>query len=383
MKHALVRFFESLVIVAIILVLVQTFLEDFAVLAGWDWPTRKVLIFTGFGFDLFFTLEFLIRFFNAFSRGEAWVYFSRRRGWVDFLAAVPLILFNSGPMVLALLAGGGVTRGLGGVFNVLKVAKAIRIARILRLLRILKVFKQIKYVSSPMAQRHLAKITTVAITATVFTFFVWSLLESGGIIPNEVENEYVRAQELTARRTASELDSPGVPDDEAESVIRASMEDNPHLLIVKERGETLVSRYSNEEFSRLYGPTDYGYMQAGSYGFFFSRLPLDRDRSKRNLLFFVIIVAMVIAFLAYYSPHFAITVTDPIHVMRRGMEDLGYNLEVRVPGRYEHDDIFELAKLYNEVHLPLKERMGEDESGSQASDLSLSDLDGFLKGNKS
>jgi hypothetical protein len=280
-------------------------------------------------------------------------------------------------MVVALVAGGSVARGLGGVFNVLKVAKAIRIARILRLLRILKVFKQIKYVSSPMAQRHTAKITTAAITATVLTFFAWSLLESGGLIPDEVEREFMRSQRVTAQRSAQSLT--GASMERAEREMRRLLERNPNLLLVKRDGETVVSRYGNPELDRRFGPGDYGYLETGGFGFFFSRLPLERERAKKTLLFFVIIVAMVLTFLAYYSPHFAITVTDPIHVMVKGLSEPGYNLEVSVPPRYRGDDVFRLAQLYNEEYLPLKERMSEEEGPSQ-SDLSLSDLSGFLGG---
>ena len=45
---------ESVVVVAILLVLVQTFLEDFAVLSDWIWSSRRILVITGFAFDLFF-----------------------------------------------------------------------------------------------------------------------------------------------------------------------------------------------------------------------------------------------------------------------------------------------------------------------------------------
>ena len=53
---------ENIVLAAIFLVLVQTFIEDLAVVAGWSWSVRRVLILTGFGFDFFFTVEFLTRF---------------------------------------------------------------------------------------------------------------------------------------------------------------------------------------------------------------------------------------------------------------------------------------------------------------------------------
>src|SRR6056297_2560687 len=154
------RFFESLVVLAIVLVLIQTFLEDLALVAGWNWTVRRVLVITGFGFDLFFTIEFFIRFFAATSQGSAREYLFHQKGWIDLFASVPLLLFNSGPLMAALFLGGGSVSALGGVFNILKVAKAIRIARILRLLRVLKVFKNIKHTGSFMAQRHLARITS-------------------------------------------------------------------------------------------------------------------------------------------------------------------------------------------------------------------------------
>ena len=60
------NFFESFIVIAILLVLVQTFLEDFAVLAGWNWEIRRNFIITGFIFDSLFTIEFLVRYFSAF-----------------------------------------------------------------------------------------------------------------------------------------------------------------------------------------------------------------------------------------------------------------------------------------------------------------------------
>ena len=62
---------ESVVIAAIFLVLAQTFLEDFAVLIGWTWSTRMILVYAGFFFDLFFTVEFLSRLYAAVYSGRA------------------------------------------------------------------------------------------------------------------------------------------------------------------------------------------------------------------------------------------------------------------------------------------------------------------------
>jgi hypothetical protein len=46
------------------------------------------------------------------------------------------------------------------------------------------------------------------------------------------------------------------------------------------------------------------------------------------------------------------TVSDPIYVMRKGMEENGYNLEVKEDPRFPEDDIFALARAYNETFLP-------------------------------
>ena len=70
--------------------------------------------------------------------------------------------------------------------------------------------------------------------------------------------------------------------------------------------------------------------------------------------------------LIYYSPHFALTVTDPIHVMRKGLEDDTYNLEVRVPERYRDDDVYKLADAYNRIYLPMKDRQKGQEEGTSS-----------------
>src|SRR5690606_27697147 len=62
---------ESLLTLAIVWVLLQTFLEDFSIVLGWSWPIRRVLVFTGLFFDVFFTVEFVLRYVAAVSQGTA------------------------------------------------------------------------------------------------------------------------------------------------------------------------------------------------------------------------------------------------------------------------------------------------------------------------
>jgi hypothetical protein len=362
---------ENFVVIVIILVLIQTFLEDFAIVAGWEWDLRRTLIFSGFCFDLFFTIEFLIRLFYAVLDGKVNDYIFHRRGWIDFLASIPLLLLNSGPAVAAILLGGGAALGMGGFLNVLKVVKAIRIARILRLLRVLKIFKQIKYADSRMAQRHIATITAISITTLVLMVFLFGILSPITGLPS-IEKTYQRdfTTSFSMIRTNLEEDRPRTAGFIAEN--------SPELMIYKMGDETFFSRYEDEAYREDFGPNDYSYIQQGNHTAFYDMRPVHELQSKYNLLFFVIVIALVVMLLVYYCPHFAITVTDPIHVMRRGMEDDSYNLEVKVPERYEDDDIFQLASLYNEVYLPLKDR-NTAETGGGIADLKMDDIQDLLE----
>ena len=350
-RRPLVSFLESLVIAAILLVLVQTFLEDYAVLSGWGVDLRNRLLLAGFFFDLFFTIEFLIRLYYALMERRVGRYLTLERGWIDFLASVPLLMFNSGPFALTFLTGGGIALGLGGILNLLKVIKAIRIARILRFLRIIKIFRKIKNVSSPMAQRHVASITAISVTVMVscllfFTFFSSTLQLDG------LDTAFTGQQTATADYLAEKTEDPA----DFVLALETLKQTRTKLLIVKVRGQTLFSRYSNDYYSRYFAPGDYSYLSRDELELFFDQRSYVSQLARESILFFVIVVLVVLAYLLIYSPHFALTVTDPIHVMRRGLGEEDYNLEVRVPQRYSSDDVFELARLYNEKYLPLKDR---------------------------
>ena len=52
-------FFESLVVVVIIVALAHTFLEDFSILAGWTVAARRWIIWAGLVIDVIFTIESL------------------------------------------------------------------------------------------------------------------------------------------------------------------------------------------------------------------------------------------------------------------------------------------------------------------------------------
>ena len=372
MTKRLVNFFESLVIAAILLVLVQTFLEDFSVLAGWDTGRRNMILLAGFYFDLFFTIEFLIRLYYALLDRRAMNYLLRQRGWIDFLASVPLLMLSSGPWALALFTGETLFLGMGGILNLLKVVKAIRIARILRFMRIIKLFRHLKNVTSPMAQRHVATVTSIAITVLVLSLLLFSgfaeTLNMDALSSTFIDHHRRLAAELTARAAD--------PADFVQTLdVLEATEDS--LLIVKFRGRTLFSRHEDGYYRQYFGPGDYSYAAEGDLELFFDMRSFSREAAGQSLLFFALVLLIVAAYLLIYSPIFALSVSDPIHVMRRGLAESDYNLEVKIPDHYREDDLFRLAALYNEKYLPLKDR-SEPAAETPLLDLNSADIDDLL-----
>jgi len=371
MQKKIKSFVESIVVMAIFLVLIQTFLEDYSVLAGWSWNFRKILIYSGFGFDLFFSIEFLIRFFSALLNKKGSIYFLEGKGWIDFLASIPLLIFNSGPSFFALITGSGFFFGMGGLLNILKIIKVIRIARILRLLRILKIFRQIKHTGSLMAQRHIAKITTLSITTFVFTLLVFSIF-SGLIALPSSEVKFENNQKLSISKFIENKDNTNLSEAAGNFADYES-----DLLIIKNNGNTIFSRFDNPFYSTVFGPGDYKYFKTSEFEFFFDVRELSQIQAISNIMFFLVVVMSVLVFLVYYSPHFAMTISDPIHVMKRGFLEKDYNLEVEIPELYKNDDIYKLGSLYNEIYLPMKVR--ETDTGNSHTNLSMDDFEDLFK----
>lgn len=365
-----VAFFENMVVVAIILVLIHTLVEDIANMYGWRWSTRALLIYSGFLFDLFFTVEFLIRFFNALLRRNLIGYIRDRRGWVDFIASVPLLILNSGPAALSAFTGVSTIATTAGVFGALKVVKAIRIARVLRLLRFLKIFRHIKHVDSIMAQRHLSRIATTIVTIVIVVLVSFSFIS--GVLG------FPALEDTFEEYTVEALNSRASADLSNEQVAELAAL-RPDVLIFRRGGETLFARYDDNYFSDYYGPSDYTYLTFGEDTEVFIDLrPIVAHDAAADLLHFVIIILIILSVLFVYGPHFASTISDPVQIMRRGLGEKGYSLQVLIHPRYENDETFSLAKEYNDTFLPIKDRHDRESDGGTIVDFDFKDVKEFL-----
>lgn len=383
MEKNKINIWELLVTACIVLVIIHTFLEDFAFLSGSSESIQKMLLVAGFFFDLFFTVEFLVRLYVSRHKRGAIFYFVHEKGWIDFLASIPLLVFNSGPQFITFLGTSfGITgfAGAAGFLSMLKLIKTIRIARVLRLLRMVKIFKNIKYADSKMAQRHLAKIITISITVLVVCLFLFAtFIEAAGIIKAGDLYSYQKNKLITLfkKQNENEKDFKAV----LNSLETLSYAHN--LLVLKINKKTMYSKYSQDIYNTVFTKDDYEYKKEGLIELYFDirdeNLAISKNQAKDSLIFFFIVLLIVISYLVFYSPHFAITVTDPIYVMKRGLKEIDYNLEVKIPEIYEDDDVFELGKLYNEKYLPLKDRELSAEDHSELNmDMEIGDLNDLI-----
>ena len=230
----------------------------------------------------------------------------------------------------------------------------------------LKIFKQIKNAESVMAQRHVSKISTISISVVVFSLFFVTAL-SGPLGFPVVEDIFELERESVLRNMPENAEKDT-------DLLTAYASRERTLLIVRYHGETLYSRYDNHFYRQWFGPGDYDYTVEGGWEYFFDTTALAAVHAKENIMFFVIVVLTVLAYAFFYSPHFALTISDPVHVMRRGLDEQSYNLEVKIPPRYAGDDIYRLAASYNEKYLPLKDRTREVETNADSLDLKMEDL---------
>ena len=388
-RSGIATFFETITTIAIILVLLQTFLEDLSMALS----LHKSLIFSikisAIAFDLFFTFEFLIRFFSAVAKKRGKIYFVCEKGWIDLIASVPLLFLVSGPYFLQSLFGisiAGLLVGSVGAGRTLKVIKAIRVTRILRFIRMLKIFGKIKNVQSPMVQRHITRLSTLIVFSLSFFFITISLLESFDLIPNATET--INQKEASIIRQIDEADN-FVANGMRKEYLLSIIENNPTIAYFSYNNSPYINKINdldktsgeipkvssseieliNQRETALYSIDN----SVKDVELVFSQTETLKVQAIRDMVNFVMILFMMMIILIFYSPHFARTVTDPIYVMRKGFEKRDYTLTVKIPKKLEEDDVYMLAKSYNDRWLPAKMRRLSSDSVERPK-LSLEDI---------
>jgi hypothetical protein len=330
----------ALLAAAITLAVAQALLEDVSVLAAWPAAPRQAVRLAGFFLDLYFTSEFLARLGLALSERRAESYLGPERGWLDFLASAPLLVLASGPWAVDLLFGTALcTTGL---------LAAARVARALRLLRPARLGFGLLERAPGMAAGHASLLALLG--SAVLALGLTAAVLTGSLRPG-LQRELDRRQELTAAGLA-QASSPATAATALQSLVRA----DPSLLVAREGQATLYSRQADDLYAREFALGDYRYLRAGDLELFFDIRPAVSEAAAQDLLFQLLVLLLLAGLFGFYAPHFTRVVTDPLEVMRRGLAEDGFNLQVRVPEDRREEEVFRLAREYNERWLPLKDR---------------------------
>jgi len=424
-------FWETLIFIAIILVIGQTFLEELGVLRGWRVKTRHLLIFSGLFFDLLFTIEYLVRQIRAALKKEGLRYFFKSRGWIDLISSIPLLLLNSLPQTLRIvLAAEGDDGALPAFVNLMKVVKAVRITRVLRFIRTIKLFGKIHNADSVMAQRHISRLASLLVLSIIAVLILGSFLGTGIDEERTIAERTARFEMVTAAAWGHSLlmkpqeavqialaagkgatvsvysvtNSKGGPvalrpDLDSEEMGRllgivlplpgaSKIFDSAYLtrLLASEQYCLSVSlngkgrvyqRVKESRFRDYYDRDDFFTCKTGKLLFYVSLKDIRRVEATQNLLSLFLILTIVLCLIVVYTKHFAQTVSDLIHVMKRGMSEPDYNLQVKIREQYKEDEVFQLAALYNDEWLSVKDRyrpLGDSDSRNSASSITLDDF---------
>jgi hypothetical protein len=347
----------------ILLAVAQAVLEDVSALAGWPAGARQVVRLAGFFLDLFFTIEFLAGLGLALGERRAGRYLMRERGWLDFLTGVPLLVLVSGPAAAGLLLGPTPLHSLA--LDTLGVLTAVRVARVLRLLRPARLAAGLWPPASGMAARHASLLALLG--SAVLVLGLAALAVSGPRRPG-LESELARRQLLAAEHLRQASGRPGRSPAGMPAGLREELgilvRSDDCLLVVREGGATLYSRHPDAVYEREFAPGDYRYVQAGDLELFFDTRAAAREAAAQSLLFQALVLLLLLVLYLLYAPHFVRTVSDPLEVMRRGLAEESFNLEVRVPETHGGEEVFRLAREYNERLLPLKDRSRQGASES-------------------
>ena len=303
-------FWESFIVVMILAAVVQIFLEDFSRLGSWNVPIRKNLIIIGFLLDLIFTVEFIIR--SILSRkAKGWLfYFKYEKGWVDFFSAVPLILFNSGPIMIGMFWPGAlIALPFLGMLNILKITKILRIARILRLLRVLKIFKKSSKEDEESRTAQLNRIISISVVTIAIVLILSPLLPQ--IFYSADTNLETRKQKYHSILRDYDINIKKSRIKESykkrAEYLKILLKENPDVLYMYYRGQEAINNLGEgskpaKVIPKLYFYTDWDNVRIG-FGskLYYSVRDIIADNARISLLLETIIVILIISFLIFYS----------------------------------------------------------------------------------
>ena len=66
-----------------------------------------------------------------------------------------------------------------------------------------------------------------------------------------------------------------------------------------------------------------------------------------------------------------------LHIMNKGFRKKDYNLQIKIRDEYNKQEVFRLARFYNDAYLPAKLKRLQSQEENKSSGISMKDLLNF------
>ncbi|OHD57842.1 MAG: hypothetical protein A2096_01405 [Spirochaetes bacterium GWF1_41_5] len=224
---------ESGIFIIIILSTLMILIEK---LFSFSTPVRHIIFFAEQIVLIIFSVEFLLKLYADGTR-----YFIKNYGWIDLLAALPVLI----PVLESLVIRAGInsmsTSAGAEIVKSLLMVRMIRLVRIIRILRILRVTRLLKIL--PAAGKDQTKIIPLGMAAA--SVILVMIIAYAGIFYHR--NSYINRQIQYYQKVLS-----GLPADQYKTFFQ-----NDDYLLMMLGSELLLRKISNKEFIMNYQASEY------------------------------------------------------------------------------------------------------------------------------
>ena len=189
-----------------------------------------------------------------------------------------------------------------------------------------------------------------------------------------------KLQALTEIFESVQKGGPGAPSEKWALNLVANSPAYKDLIRLKDARDEIV--YLNDDHRELDFTSFHKFFPLGETGYSaeISYHRADAEHAKMNLFLLFAVLLLIGILMILYTPIFAQQVADPIYIMDKGLRQWDYNLEVRVQADHSHEEISQLARVYNDRWLTLKNQIRayrksrDAEAGGEKSALSFDDI---------
>jgi hypothetical protein len=340
------KIFEIVIFILVILSLIHIILDEYTNFMDFHVLVRKILLITGFAFDLIFTIEFLARIFIKRLRGTILRYFTRSTGIIDFFCSIPALLLYSLPMIWPsyFSSAEGMFLMLGGLMF-FKTVRVSVISKTLRFIRILKLFDKIKskYIMTPEFLKRILTITTVIIVAALIGFYFvrgGAVFQTKSLGVKEILSNYIKGE---------------VNREDFQTLLSGT----ESVLFIKKGDETVYTSISTLFFDNSFLNDDYLISRIENYEIYFKTKDVKKIYSFINLLIFSIILGIFLIIVTLFRKYFNEHISETVAIMLRGYKSPSYLGMAPMKKEKKELEIYQLTRQFNKKWVPLKKKIME------------------------